>query len=134
MSRIKGEPISSLVAPLPVVEGGSEFNALVEANADGIVVLDYAGRIAFLNEATARIFSRRREELLGYHLGFPLASTEQTEVKILHPAGDFRTVEIRSVPINWRGAPALLASIRDISDRKSVENQLKEANWFLENI
>jgi signal transduction histidine kinase len=103
-----------------------DLHALVELNADGIVVVDGAGTIRFTNPAAARLFGRAEGELLGAELGFPVAAGEGTEVEILRPGGGLVHAELRAAEVAWEGEDACLVTLRDITDRRRAEEAERE--------
>jgi signal transduction histidine kinase/CheY-like chemotaxis protein len=106
----------------------TELRFLVDKNADGIVVVDEFGTILFANPATEMLFGRTPDCLVGSPVGVPLFTGETTEITIHKPGGDQIDAEIRVVETKWGGKPALLASIRDISVRKALEEQRRHTN------
>lgn len=104
-----------------------EVRFLVEKNADGIIVVDQNGIALFANPATENIFGRPPESLIGSPLGIPLVAGETTEIAIHRPGGDLVEAEIRVVDMMWGDRPARLASIRDISGRKAIEEHIRYA-------
>jgi diguanylate cyclase (GGDEF)-like protein len=62
--------------------------------------------------------------LNGTQFGAPLALETATEIDVI-AAGSPRTTEMRVVVIDWHGAPAFLASLRDVTDRKRAEAVLE---------
>ncbi|MBI3959677.1 MAG: response regulator [Chloroflexi bacterium] len=86
--------------------------------ADGVLVVDMDGIVHFANPAAETIFARSADELVGLALDFPLVDKETTEVEIVRGAGRTVTVEIRTVPIEWEGKPAILASLRDVTEAR----------------
>src|SRR5579883_253433 len=116
-------------APPPLAGGGdqAEIRFLVEKNADGIIVVDEDGIVLLANPATAQIFGRPPASLIGSPVGIPLVAGETTEIVIHRPGGDQVNAEIRVVDANWGGRPARLASLRDVSARKAIEERLRHA-------
>jgi signal transduction histidine kinase len=100
------------------------FVDIVEQNADAILVVDEDGVIRFANPVARSMFAGRREELVGTHFGFPLVSGETTELDLIS-GGAPRAVEMRVVESEWEGAPACIASLRDITERKQVEENAR---------
>ena len=99
------------------------FREIFERNADGFVVVDGVGEIRFLNPAAAALLGRSREALLGESFGFPLVAGETTELEMVRPDRAHRIVEMRVVESEWDGAPARLASLRDMTERRKAEEQ-----------
>lgn len=105
----------------------SELRSLIDRNADGILVVDAAGRVQFANDAALALFGRGREHLLGFGLGLPFVAGETAIIDLIRPDGVALEVEMRVVETIWNGERALLASLRDISERRELEEQLRHA-------
>jgi signal transduction histidine kinase/DNA-binding response OmpR family regulator len=104
-----------------------DIRFLVEKNADGIIVVDENGVVLFGNPAAEQIFGRAHETLIGSPIGIPLIGGDTTEIIIHRPGGDSVDAEIRVVETTWDRQPALLASLRDISARKAMEERTRQA-------
>ncbi|MDB4883484.1 MAG: Signal transduction histidine kinase [Gemmatimonadetes bacterium] len=100
------------------------FLDIVEHTADAIMVVDDDGVIRFANPVARSMFAGRRDDLVGTHFGFPLVTGETTELD-LFSGGEPRVVEMRVVESEWEGSPALIASLRDITERKQVEENTR---------
>ena len=94
---------------------------IVERLADGIVVVSADGRIRFANPAAERLFGRTAKELVGQEFGFPLSSSEATEIEIVRRGSGVVVAELRLVDAAWEDEPAMLVSLRDVTDRKQAE-------------
>jgi signal transduction histidine kinase/CheY-like chemotaxis protein len=110
----------------------ARFRTLIEKTADGIVIVDGNGIVCFVNPAVESLFARQAEELLGEPFGFPVTAGETTELDILRRGGETATAEMRVVETAWKGETAYLASLRDITQRKQVEEQIRRFNEELE--
>ncbi len=102
-------------------DDGSRLRAIIDQVADGIVIVDEAGVIRFLNSAAETLFGRPAAALLGSEFGFPVMADESTEIDVLRPGAEAVVAELRNVEIDWDGDPALLISLRDITDRRRAE-------------
>ena len=105
----------------------AEIRFLVDKNADGIIVVDEDGIVLFANPAAEQIFGRSSDSLIGSPIGIPLTGGDTTEIAIHRPGGDQIEAEIRIVDTTWDRRPALLASLRDISARKAMEERLRQS-------
>jgi signal transduction histidine kinase len=99
----------------------ARFRNLIARNGDAIVVVDLHGVVRFGNPAAEAIFGWRADGLVGVPFGFPLLIGETTEIDVVGAAGDAVVAEMRVVETEWEGEPALLAVLRDISERKRLE-------------
>jgi PAS domain S-box-containing protein len=112
---------------------------------DTITVHDFEGRILDINEAACRRLGYTREELLGmnvadldepgtYAEGFAerlrqqLADGQLSGINGAHITKDGRRIdiEVNSKVINYHGQRAVLAVVRDVTERKRAEHQLRE--------
>src|SRR5688572_6091420 len=104
----------------------TSLRAIVERMADGIVIVGLDGIIRFSNPAAQQLFGRSDADLHGRHLGYPVVAGESFEVEIVRPDGGAVSAELRVVDLDWEGAPAHLASLRDITDRKRAEERASQ--------
>jgi signal transduction histidine kinase/CheY-like chemotaxis protein len=103
----------------------TEIKFLVEKNADGIIVVDEDGIVLFVNPAAEEIFGRSTHSLVGSPIGIPVLTGETTEIAIHRPGGNQIDTEIRVVETTWNHKPARLATLRDVSARRAMEERLR---------
>jgi len=113
-------PPSDGAAPQPPAQ--DVLRGIVEHLADGIVVVDRAGTIRFVNPAAEALFQRSADTLAGAPFGFPLVAGGTTEIEVVR-RGDVVTAELRAVDIVWDGVQASLVSLRDVTDRKLADER-----------
>jgi PAS domain S-box-containing protein len=100
------------------------FRSMVERNADGIVIVDCHQKVRFMNPAAEELLGWDQAELLGQIFEVPLAtnlSQSQTEITLPHKDGQTIHSEFRFVAIEWEGEKAYMLSLRDISERREME-------------
>jgi CheY-like chemotaxis protein len=83
------------------------------------------GVIAFANPAATTLLGRQAEELVGRVFGIPIVAGETTEVDVPLPGGESRVAELRVAETEWEGSAALLAALRDVTERKRLEEELR---------
>ena len=110
-------PVSSLGVTLVSVVDVS----LTSRNLDGIAVIGEEGELLFLNPAAST--------LLGVAPGegrFPLPplTGEMLVVELTDAEGRRRWVEALMADVPWEGRRAVLASLRDVTERRRLEEQL----------
>lgn len=120
MERAHTDPRQPPAAPRPALHGGERFLRLLEKSAEGILVLDLAGLVQYVNPAAALLFGRGVGDLLGTRFGFPVVAGEAGKVDLLPSRGDPLPVEMRVVTTEWEGAPALLVSLRDVTAERRL--------------
>lgn len=151
-----GSDINGMLAALEQAQRRQEeseqrLSRIVETNADGILIVDNAGRITFANAAAERIFGMRRGDLTqryydeetwsitatgGQQLpagelphlrvaetGAPVYGVEHT---ILHPSARRVMLSVNAAPLrDTAGEMAgTVLSITDITSRKALEERL----------
>jgi len=126
----------------------AKFRGLLESAPDGIVVVDRGGKIVIVNSQTERIFGYPRDELIDKPIEL-LVPTRYHEDHVFHRNGYFANpktrpmgsaamsltgrrfdgtefpVEISLSPIHTEEGLLVTAAVRDISERKIVENKLR---------
>lgn len=101
------------------------FYNIIETNADGILIVDKAGMVCYLNPAAQALWGRDADSLLGTHLGLLIVAGEKTELDIMRPDGSVIVAEMRVVDSQWESKPVHLASLRDVTERKRDAEKLR---------
>jgi diguanylate cyclase (GGDEF)-like protein len=101
-----------------------QMRDLIASNIDGMLIVDRDGRTLFANPAACEMLYRPLEGLVGQPIGIPMAASGHTDLDLLRPDGNNRIVEMRVVEVVWDSQPAYLAALRDITDRKRLEDRL----------
>src|SRR5580704_4071448 len=124
-----------------------QYRALLEASPDAIVVVNQSGTIVLVNAQTEKLFGYRRDEMIGkpaeillsQHLRdqhsdqnsrFLAAPSERPtvvglELFGLRKDGSEFPAEIRLSPLGSRKAILVSSAIRDISERRKTEEDLR---------
>ena len=122
------------------------FATLLESAPDAMVVSDRSGTIVFANTQTERLFGVPRERLLGQPLGAlvptelrerprdPDGPTVTTSVEAdgRRADGSLVPVEIKLRRIETDDGPLLTSALRDITDRRRAEAEIRRLNADLE--
>jgi PAS domain S-box-containing protein len=125
-------------------ESEERYSLLAERANDAIVVLQ-EGTFVFVNKAWERLVGYGLDELRDLPLGAALVPEEREtvvalykarlagkqppsvyETRLLHKNGHEVEVEISAALFEYRGKPADLAVVRDISDRKTAERERRK--------
>jgi PAS domain S-box-containing protein len=122
-----------------------------EAGADGVVVLDDAGRILFVNRAAEQITGFARDGLLGSELVDLVAGAQRTQIgdtvsRVLAgvnvDAFDLQMSTTSGSPV-WvsaststvlAGTGAVILAFRDVTAERALEHELRGTKEFLERL
>lgn len=112
----------------------SRFQTMIEHNVDGIVIVDEAGIVRFVNPAAEALFDRPADELLDQPFDFPVAVDKTVRLNLTTGTGEPAVVEMRATEIAWEGEIAYLASLRDITQRVQAEEALRKSEKEYRNL
>jgi two-component system, sensor histidine kinase and response regulator len=133
----------------------ARFKALLEAAPDAIVIVDHSGRIQLVNSQAEKLFGYARTEMLNQAIE-SLMPDRFREVHPAHREGFFSNsgvrpmgvglelygrrkdgsefpVEVSLSLLNTDEGTLVSSAIRDITDRKRIEHELRDKNVALEN-
>jgi signal transduction histidine kinase len=102
----------------------SQRDQIIRAAADGMAVVDAAGVTRFVNAAAEKILGTASSSLVGRPFPYPVKAGETSLLEIPRPDGGAAAVEMRVTEVPWDSGVAGLASLRDITELRRLE-QLK---------
>jgi len=100
-----------------------DFESLVANSGDGTLVLDLDGVVQYANGAAETLLGCR---LPGSQFGFPVLAGSVTEIEISRGNRRGGSAEMRMARAGWRGRPAIIVSLRDITANVRLREQLRE--------
>ncbi|MGB8227177.1 MAG: response regulator [Sedimentisphaerales bacterium] len=112
--------------------GKASFHNIVEKSDAGIMVVDENKTIKFLNPMAKIMFGFKPKLVLGEKLDLPVIVGEVTDVEITHSGSKRGVGEMHTVETEWEGKPAYMVSVRDITDRREIEDKAREHMHNLE--
>lgn len=108
----------------------SEFRKLLEASADGIVIVSGTGTVRYVNPRAHEILGHVDVDVVGRVLATTGNVGGTTELEL--DAG--RVVEVLTAMTTWEQSPAFIASIRDATAQKRTETELRQLNRHLQKL
>jgi PAS domain S-box-containing protein len=102
-----------------------KFSQLISEVSDAFVVVDHEGVVRYINQSAEDLFGCSAEELVGETFGLPVVAGQSTDIDILN-RGSTTSAEMRvSHAIDADRRVYVVASLRDVSERKRVEESLQ---------
>ena len=155
-----GQDVNGLIASVnrELVErqrAEAEARAVLEASLDAVITIDHAGQILEFNRAAELIFGHERTDVLGVQIADVLIPPslradhrrgfanyletgeakvlgKRVEISALRADGSEFPVELAISRVPLAGPPIFTGFIRDISERKDAERQLRELAAIVE--
>lgn len=109
----------------------AEFRAIVESHPDAILVLDEQQRVCFANPLAGVMLGAPGHELLGKPFALPASSPTTTDVDIMRIDGTRGIAEPRTATTRWKGRPARLVTLHDITALRRTEDELRQSEQAL---
>ena len=104
------------------------LRAVIEANTDGMLIVDSEGRVRFSNESARSLFGVQSADLEGMHLGIPVVEGDDAvEMEGFHRAGGRPRLELRARAVEWDGGSAYLVVFRDVTTQRLLEERVRQA-------
>jgi len=121
----------------PLLRSDTRFRDLLDATPDAMVIADQAGRIILANRRAIQMFGYATAELTGRTIAqlvpkglpaaAPMVDEAGLELEARRKDGTTFPCEVSLSPLVSDAAPLLIATIRDITNRRQLEEQLQQA-------
>ncbi len=97
---------------------------ILEFLQDGVLIVDNKGVILFANASAAGLFSKDQNQLPGSNFGYMLKAGRTELIQIVRPD---RILHVQALvgPVQWDGENASLISLRDVTELKRTEFDLR---------
>ncbi len=103
----------------------AQIRQVIESNVDAMVVVNLEGKVQFANPAAMRMLGCALNRLPEQILAAPLGAHQALELNVLLEGGTSGIEEMKVAQIEWDGAWGRLAVFRDITARKTAEEELQ---------
>lgn len=94
---------------------------------DAVLILDPQGFILYANKGAGKLFGKHEEQLIGENFGYPVTPFEIQEIWVAQNKKNLN-LEMLANKIMWEEKPAFLVSLRDVTEKKNLESELRTAN------
>jgi len=98
---------------------------IFDANTDAMLILTAEHEIRFFNPAAAALLDADEESLVGETFPFEVCPSQVSELEIPDASGASRLVELSAVDLVWEKQRGLLVILRDITQRRAAEIELR---------
>ncbi|MBA2668444.1 MAG: GGDEF domain-containing protein [Trueperaceae bacterium] len=106
------------------------LRAIYEHMVDGILVVNAQGVVVCANPAASRMLSGNGATIEGKVFGFPIVDRNAVVIDLIADLRGVRSAEMRVSAVEWRGEPAHLLSLRDITEQVTLIGDLERAANF----
>jgi diguanylate cyclase (GGDEF)-like protein/PAS domain S-box-containing protein len=120
-----------------VRESEMRLRSIINANPDGMAVINQSGILRFINPAMEALLEVQKEIVVGKHFdyGFCVKGchlSEKSEIEIALSSGRRLYVEAQSSAIKWSEEDACLITFRDITERINSQRRIRLAAQVME--
>lgn len=102
----------------------ANFQTIMETTGDGVVVVDDAGLVRYVNPAAELLFETSSSKMMGRPFPYSVDEEGDREISFITSRGKVY-VDMRVVGSNWDGELVKLATLRDISEMVSLRKRLE---------
>lgn len=151
----RGILVAAAVRDVTIIRKSEQkFKSLLDAAPDAVIIVDRNGLIQMVNQQTEKLFGYTREEMIGKeveilipqelagkHLGHRAAYTQTPKVRSMGSGLELNAVrkngtqfpvEISLSPLDTEEGILISAAVRDITERKKLEAELRKSNEEIE--
>ncbi|MHA1149707.1 MAG: PAS domain S-box protein [Promethearchaeota archaeon] len=104
---------------------------IIENLEECILIIDENRIVRFLNRAAEKFFELNKDEFIGKKYEFPLNFSKRSSITFKLQPDIEKVAEMNMVSIVWEGDPALLLSLRDITELKDSKKVVKKLGQAL---
>jgi diguanylate cyclase (GGDEF)-like protein/PAS domain S-box-containing protein len=110
----------------------NRLRRILEASPDGMLVIDQHGRVNYANPMARLLLDQQTLET--HFFGYPLDTSESSEVEVIQQSGRRVILEMRVIETEWDDQRSYVVSLRDVTERKHIEIELRESRARLKAI
>jgi len=107
-------------------ESETQFRRLIEVNTDAMVLVDKSGKARYVNPAAEALFGHSRAQMVGEPFGYDVRTEEPVELEVVRATDERSVAEMIVTEALWQQEAMHLAVLRDITERKQMEEAERE--------
>jgi diguanylate cyclase (GGDEF)-like protein/PAS domain S-box-containing protein len=111
-------------------KAGTELTGLLDKLPEGVAVVDAKRVVRFANRAAGTLLDPAAKGIEGTVFEPPIVPGETTTAQIHRWAGVVSLVEMHAIEITWEGERAFLVLMRDVTELRRAERELREERDF----
>ncbi|MBI3415848.1 MAG: PAS domain S-box protein [Verrucomicrobia bacterium] len=151
-TRVRRDIAERDQAKTALLKSEEQFRCLFEAAPDGVIMVNERGLITRTNAQAEKMFGYRREELSGQHIGVLMpehlreayekhrqtfqaaprlrAMGSDRDLAARRKDGSEFSADIMLNPVQTEEGQAVIAAVRDVTERKRAEERLRQSEEF----
>jgi transcriptional regulator with PAS, ATPase and Fis domain len=102
-------------------------DTILENLLDGVLIVDTYGYILYANKSAEELFRKSSQYLVGQNFGFAVTPYEIQEIEVRHGKKAV-SVQLLASIIKWENKNVFLMTLRDVTERKRLEEDVRNAN------
>lgn len=106
----------------------SRVRVIIENISDGVLIADEARTILFANPASEILLGKQLIDLMGAPLELTIPEDLEAVVEVEHEFEENRILAVKWVPVRWEGRDVRLYTMRDVTERHSIQKELASAS------
>ena len=96
----------------------ARFRQMIRENVDGVIIVGGDGSVHFANPAAAHLLDSTVNQLQGSQFDLPIVLDKTSDTDINISDAGIRTVSMCAVNLEWENEPAVLVTLRDVTEQK----------------
>ena len=99
-----------------------QMEEVIEGLPDGMLIVDRSRMVRYANAAAEAMLGKKRALLTGRLFDYEPSPGRAVEIPLPGAPGEERVGEMRTAEIEWKGFPACVAVIREVTELKKLEH------------
>ncbi|MDA3925977.1 MAG: response regulator [Kiritimatiellae bacterium] len=111
---------------LSLIQSERSLLRILEQHTDGVLIVNDQDTIVYFNDQAGSLLKQSEDQLKKALFGRAHQRDTICELELVNASEELKIVEMRSMEIEWKGDPALLITLRDITQEKKINSMKTE--------